>query len=102
MFHSALLPQSPVPPVGTVALGLATLRHCDRLGGVPSITSRRASFNSFEVCGLDEPVANILFECTEAVEDPSALAVINRSTLPKAGLAVLEELARQMSAPFVR
>lgn len=55
-----------------------------------------------EVCGLEERIADILFDSTEAVEHPSALAVINRSSLSKEGLATLAELATQLAAPFVR
>ena len=98
-----------VPPVHQYNPAVAYLREAFDFGlsdeGLEQLVEQRvlSRFVAIvEVCGLDEPVADILFDSTEAVEDPSALAVINRSTLPKAGLAVLEELARQMSAPFVR
>jgi hypothetical protein len=54
-----------------------------------------------EVEALGEPLIDVLLDCTEAVERPSCLAVINRSSLPASGIDVLRDLATQLGAPFI-
>jgi hypothetical protein len=54
-----------------------------------------------EVAGLGEPLIDVLLDCTEAVECPSVIAVINRSQLPEAGVNLLRMLAESLAAPLI-
>jgi hypothetical protein len=54
-----------------------------------------------EVTGLGEPLIDVVLDCTEAVECPSVIAVINRSQLPEAGVKLLRALASSLAAPLI-
>ncbi len=55
-----------------------------------------------EVSGLGERLVDVILDCTEAVERPSALAVVNRSQLPAAAVQVLRDLATALATPLVQ
>lgn len=55
-----------------------------------------------EVTALDSTLADVILDCTEAVEHPSIIAVVNRSGLPRAGVAVLEELAKLLGTTLIQ
>lgn len=55
-----------------------------------------------EVSAPDGPLADLLLDCTEAVENPSAIAVVNRSQLPATALTILEKLATSFGASLVQ
>jgi hypothetical protein len=53
-----------------------------------------------EVSALDQPVVDVILDCTEAVEEPSVIAVVTRSQLSSAGLSVMQNLATALGAPL--
>jgi hypothetical protein len=54
-----------------------------------------------EISAFNAPMADVLLDCTEAVEHPSVIALVNRSELPKAAVTVLRDLAGALGAPLI-
>jgi hypothetical protein len=55
-----------------------------------------------EVSAPDGPLSDLLLDCTEAVENPSAIAVVNRSQLPATALTILEKLANSFGVSLIQ
>ena len=73
--------------------------------GLEQLTARTALSRYIaivEVSGLDAPLIDVVLDCTEAVERPSVLAVVNRSELPAAGIGLLKDLANALAGPFIQ